>query len=100
MITCNVTKSEKERCYQFSKEIIKGGNQFNRFVKSVNIQINRTYVGKLAEYIFLNFLKENNIFYDEGSMFEIFPGKSNVDSHDFITKKPYFLKLFICNLFI
>ena len=30
-------------------------------------------------------LKKNNINYEQGSMFEIFEGKSNVDTYDFKT---------------
>ncbi|MBT7556188.1 hypothetical protein HN615_04605 [Candidatus Woesearchaeota archaeon] len=86
MIIRKVTENEKEKCYQFSKDIIEGGNQFNRFNQSLKTQINRTYIGKLAEYVFLNFLKENSVTYDEGGMFEIFSGQANVDNYDFVTK--------------
>lgn len=76
---------EKERCYEFARQIITGGNQFNRFNQNDNTQINRTYVGKLAEYVFLKFLHEQGIKYDEGDMFEIFEGQENADTYDFVT---------------
>ena len=80
-----ITNEEKTRCLNFANEIIKGGNQFNRFNKSKSTQINRTYVGKLAEYVFLHFLNNNGIEYKEGDMFQIFEGQENADTYDFIT---------------
>ena len=56
MITLNITQEEKTRSLNFATEIITGGNQFDRFNQSIATQITRTYVGKLAEYIFLHFL--------------------------------------------
>jgi hypothetical protein len=80
-----ITHEEKTRCLAFAVEIIEGGNQFNRFNQSNNTQIVRTYVGKLAEYVFLHYLNDNNIPYEEGNMFEIFQGAENADTYDFIT---------------
>lgn len=80
-----ISNEQKKRCLNFAVEIIKGENQFNRFNQNQLTQINRTYVGKLAEYIFLHFLNDNGIEYDEGDMFQIFEGQENVDSYDFIT---------------
>lgn len=80
-----ITLQEKNRCLKFAKEIIQSGNQFNRFNKNEITQINRTYVGKLAEYVFLNFLNDNGIEYEEGDMFEIFEGQQNADNYDFVT---------------
>ena len=84
-----VSKEEKERCYAFAEDIIKGGNQFNRFSQSEITQIHRTYTGKLAEYIFLNLLHERSVNYDEGDMFEIFEGSGNSDTYDFISPQGY-----------
>jgi hypothetical protein len=80
-----ITLEEKNRCLKFATEIIKGGNQFNRFNQNQITQINRTYVGKLAEYVFLHFLNDNGIEYSEGDMFEIFEGQENADTYDFVT---------------
>lgn len=80
-----ITTQEKNRCLKFATEIILGGNQFNRFNQNQITQINRTYVGKLAEYVFLKFLNDNGIEYKEGDMFEIFEGQANADTYDFVT---------------
>ena len=80
-----VSKEEKERCYAFAESIIKQGDQFNRFSQSEITQIHRTYIGKLAEYVFLHLLHERGVEYDEGDMFEIFKGQENADTFDFIT---------------
>ncbi len=84
MITLNITQEEKTRSLNFATEIITGGNQFDRFNQSVATQITRTYVGKLAEYIFLHFLQSRNINVNEGDMFEIFEGAENADTFDFL----------------
>lgn len=84
MITVNITQEEKTRCLNFANTIITGGNQFDRFNKSLDTQISRTYIGKLAEYIFLHFLQSRNITATETDMFEIFNGAENADSFDFL----------------
>jgi hypothetical protein len=84
MIKVQITSEEKKRCFDFASLIINGGNQYNRFNKSLNVQIVRTYIGKLAEYVFLHFLHSKGVQYDEGDMFEIFEGQENADPHDFI----------------
>lgn len=87
MQTVEVTKRDIEICLNFSSEIIDTQNQFNRFSKSTNIQKERTFVGKLGEYIFLKYLNSSeSITYPEGDMFTIFEGKENVDEFDFVTK--------------
>lgn len=84
-IVRSISKNEIIRCYKFAEDIIKQDNQYNRFQQSQETQILRTYIGKLAEYIFLNYLKSQGINYPEGDMFTIFSGQTNVDSFDFIT---------------
>lgn len=84
MIALSVTREEIDRCYAFAKKIIEGGNQFNRFNQNTNTQINRTYIGKLAEYVFLHFLHSQGIAYAEGDMFQIFEGQENADTYDFL----------------
>lgn len=85
----SVSKEEKERCYAFAQGIITGGNQFNRFSKSQITQIHRTYIGKLAEYVFLHLLQERGVDYPEGDMFEIFEGQENADTYDFVSPQGY-----------
>jgi hypothetical protein len=84
MIKLNITQEEKTRALNFATEIITGGNQFDRFNQTIATQITRTYVGKLAEYIFLHFLRKRNIIVEEGDMFEIFQGAENADTFDFL----------------
>ncbi|UEG49074.1 hypothetical protein LK994_10575 [Ferruginibacter lapsinanis] len=79
-----INQEEKDRCYQFAESIIGGGNQFNRFNQNRTVQVHRTYIGKLAEYVFLHFLHSNGIDYEEGDMFEIFEGAENADTYDFV----------------
>jgi len=84
MIQVDVSDEEKEKCYQFASKIIGGGNQYNRFGQDSQTQIHRTYIGKLAEYIFLHFLQSRGIDVDEADMFEIWDGPENADDFDFI----------------
>lgn len=81
-----INDRDKHRCLKFSKSIINSSNQYNRFNKTTRTQIERTYIGKLAELMFLRYLHLNDINYDEGDMFEIFEGQQNTDCYDFITK--------------
>ena len=88
-MTIKICEYDKQRCLKFAKDIIYSSNQYNRFSQTTQIQIERTYVGKLAELMFLRYLNSNSKSYDEGDMFEIFQGQQNVDSYDFITKEGY-----------
>jgi len=83
----SISKEEIVRCYKFAEDIIKQNNQYNRFHHSQEIQILRTYIGKLAEYVFLKFIQSQKINYLEGDMFSIFQGQTNVDNFDFVTCK-------------
>ena len=84
MIVVKITDEEKTKSLNFAKEIITGGNQYDRFNQSITKQIERTYIGKLAEYVFLHFLHSRNILIKEGVVFEIFQGVENVDDFDFV----------------
>ncbi|KAJ50686.1 hypothetical protein BD780_002627 [Clostridium tetanomorphum] len=91
MATVNITQEMRNRAYEFSTDIIMQNNQFDRMhpenVRDINerntIRINRTYVGKLAELCFNEYLNANNIFVDIDDMFMIFEGQENVDDFDF-----------------
>ena len=69
MTTINITQEMRNRAYDFSTNIIMKNNQYDRMhpanVRDINerntIRINRTYVGKLAELCFNEFLIANNI---------------------------------------
>lgn len=91
----NITSSMREISWNFAVNIIKGNNQYNRILpKEVKnneeiaslIRIQRTYVGKLAECVFLQYLRNNNIDYDAKDMFSIWEGQNNVDKYDFIAR--------------
>jgi len=80
-----ITEREKEKCLYFAEVIVTTSNQYNRFNQNIQTQINRTYIGKLGEYVFLHFLNSKGIDYPEGDMFEIYDGEQNADDHDFVT---------------
>ena len=86
MIDITIAKADISRCLDFAKNIIQTRNQYNRFHKKKSIQIERTFIGKIAEYVFLKYLNDGGKNYPEGDMFDIFEGKENVDSFDFKTK--------------
>lgn len=91
MVTINITQEMKDRAYDFSASIIMQNNQYDRMrpqnvlkpTERTTIRINRTYVGKLAELCFNEYLAENKIFLKNDGMFEIFEGQENVDDFDF-----------------
>ena len=85
MIRQPIDAAAVERCLTFAKEIIGQGDQYNRFRQTADVQIDRTFVGKLGEYAFLLYLHASGIPYEEGDMFEIFPGQENADTFDFET---------------
>ena len=69
---------------EFCSKYNKGNNQYNRILPNEVrndeeiaslIRIQRTYVGKLAECVFLQYLANNNINYDAGDMFCIWKDK-------------------------
>lgn len=87
----------KKSALNFAKEIILSDNQYLRLtideVRNTNnlelqrkLEIQRTYVGKLGELVFSKFLTEMNINHSTVGMLDIFPGKTNVDDFDFLTK--------------
>ena len=80
-----ISEDDKLRCLTFAENIIRETNQYNRFNKSEKTQIQRTYIGKLAEYMFLKYLQNNGIDYEDQNMFTIYEGQHNVDTHDFVT---------------
>lgn len=86
-VLISITDEEKQRCHEFSTKIITSENQYNRFSQSTDVQILRTYIGKLAEYVFLHYLHRQGIPYPEGDMFSIFSGQTNVDDFDFATRQ-------------
>lgn len=80
-----ITANEKQRCLEFARKIVLGGNQYARLGANDKKRVQRTYAGKVAEYAFLKYIRANGKpNYPEGDMFKIFKGQNNVDSYDFI----------------
>lgn len=81
---------------KFGKDIILSDNQFSRLlpenIRNSNdvslqqkIEIQRTYIGKLGELVFLKLLKSKCKNVNTHGMFEIYEGQDNVDIFDFET---------------
>lgn len=81
---------------QFAKNIVLSDNQYSRLLpmsirtsNDVNMQqkieIQRTYMGKLGELAFAQFLCEKDKRFNSVGMLEIFEGQKNVDNYDFVT---------------
>ncbi|MCK8826338.1 hypothetical protein MWH25_01070 [Natroniella acetigena] len=85
MPTVEITSEMRERCYNFAVNIIEGDNQHDRLPATIKTRIERTFVGKLAEYAFLHYLRGRGINYPEGDMFTIHEGPENADDYDFKT---------------
>lgn len=80
-----ITSEMRDRCLNFSEKIIDGNDQFNRLNNTVPIRIERTFVGKLAELVFLEYLNLNGLNIEENDMFEVYEGQTAVDNADFFT---------------
>lgn len=92
----DVTAQMRGRALGFARELIEGGNQYSRLLpgtlrarpdagRQQRLEIQRTYLGKLGELVFLQFLKEKGKQADTAGMFDIYAGEENVDRFDFAT---------------
>lgn len=92
----NITSAMRNKALEFAKGIILSDNQYSRLlpceirdsnniVMQQKIEVQRTYIGKLGELVFLTYLKEKGKSIDETGMFDIYEGEENVDNYDFIT---------------
>lgn len=90
-----VSQEMRDSALDFSKKIIITNNQYSRLLPhqawgntslQQQLEIQRTYIGKLGEIVFLNFLQSTGKNVDVKDMFQIFEGQSNVDSFDFETQ--------------
>lgn len=79
-----ITSKMIERSYKFASEIILGDNQFDKLPTTIDKRIERTFVGKLAEVVFYEYLRSLGKKCDIGDMFEIYEGQEVVDGYDFI----------------
>ena len=88
----DITPLMRKLALDFSVDIISGDNQYNRLLPSdvnnvdiqIGLRIQRTYVGKLAELAFADFLMQKGINFSTSGMFQIYEGQENVDSYDFV----------------
>lgn len=92
----SVDESMRKCALQFAKDIILSDNQYSRLlpvnIRNSNdislkqkIEIQRTYIGKLGELIFLKLLREKGKCVSTEGMLDIYEGQRNVDSFDFET---------------
>lgn len=82
----DITETMKEKALAFAKDIILTDNQYSRLppsqVRESNdvtlqnkIEIQRTYMGKLGELVFLKYLTENGRSVSTEGMFEVYEGR-------------------------
>lgn len=90
-----VSQEMRNTALDFAQKIITTNNQYSRLLPhqvrgnaslQQQLEIQRTYIGKLGEIIFLRFLQSKGKNVDVKDMFQVFEGQSNVDSFDFETK--------------
>lgn len=95
--TVDINDDMKRKALDFAKSIILSDNQYSRLLPAeiqnssnvedrLKIEIQRTYMGKLGELAFYQFLVENGKNVNIDGMFDIYEGQQNVDSFDFITR--------------
>ncbi|WP_349820098.1 hypothetical protein [Catenibacterium sp. RTP21428st1_D7_RTP21428_210409] len=93
----DITENMRNECLQFAKDIVLTDNQYSRLLPTQikesgdvslqqKIEVQRTYIGKLGELVFLTFLKIKGKEVDMQGMFDVFVGQENVDGYDFITR--------------
>ena len=85
-VTIKITTEMQDAAYKFANEIIKSNNQYSRLSALSGQELERTYVGKLGELVFLSWLKDNGYSPDVTGMLDIFEGQTNVDEFDFQLK--------------
>lgn len=92
----DITSVMRTRALEFAKAIILTENQYSRLLPSEirdsgdvtlkqKIEVQRTYMGKLGELVFLTYLRVRGKNVSDTGMFEVYEGEENVDSYDFIT---------------
>lgn len=92
----DLTPEMKNAALTFAKNIILSDNQYSRLLPAniqasqnvgmqQKIEIQRTYMGKLGEIAFAQFLFESGKKVNTDGMFDIYEGQTNVDSFDFMT---------------
>lgn len=94
--TIDLTPEMKNAALTFARDIILSDNQYSRLLPAniqasqnvgmqQKIEIQRTYMGKLGEIAFAQFLFESGKKVNTDGMFDIYEGQTNVDPFDFMT---------------
>lgn len=94
-----ISQMMRDQALAFASKIKLDNNQFSRLlpeelqertpeniIRIVKLEIQRTYVGKLGELVFLSLLTEKGLKCNTSETFKIYEGQDNTDSFDFITK--------------
>lgn len=98
-VTCyriDIDSDMRNTALKFAKDIVLSGNQYSRLlpeeVRNSNdvsmqekIEVQRTYIGKLGELVFVKFLEESGKTVNTDGMLKVYEGEDNVDSYDFMT---------------
>ena len=85
-IEVSVTKDMIKECYEFASKIILGYSQYDRLPATIDVRIERTFAGKLAELAFHKYLTEQGKDVPLGDMFKIYDEQNETDLCDFSTK--------------
>lgn len=80
-----ITEEMRKQAYDFAHQIERR-NQFNISGQSMNELIEKTYIRKLGELVFVRYLNLVGIEIDAKEILEIYEGKTKLDSYDFIQK--------------
>ena len=89
----DIDEEMRNAALTFAQKIISSDNQYSRLQPEnvhnaddvSKIEIQRTYMGKLGELVFLKLLESKGKTVDTNGMFEIYEGQDNVDLFDFKT---------------
>lgn len=92
MCHISITDQMKQQALQFATDIVNSNNQYSRLIPNLalndttlqqRMEIQRTYVGKLGELAFLEYLNANHIHPNTDDIFTIYQGQNNTDGFDF-----------------
>ncbi|MCM1101111.1 MAG: hypothetical protein NC398_06975 [Acetatifactor muris] len=94
--TVDIDDAMKAQAMDFARKLILTDNQYSRLLPKevreggdqnvkAQIEIQRTYMGKLGELAFVRLLRESGRAVDVGDMFTIYEGQTHVDAFDFKT---------------
>ena len=85
-----ILNSQKRQIWEFSKEIIKGGNIFDRTGHTTTQRTQNIYLGKMGEFVFYQSLLLENLITNKtyqsllSDFLKIYEGEENGDKGDFV----------------